>query len=133
MTYLVELPVCGTDGRTEVVKVRVEAEGEGLVRVARPGQVVARATRSLGEMVTSVRPVAQNFVDGFRGMADGPDEISVEFGLSLSAEADVVISSSSAEANFTVSLVWTRPPSDRLAAPHPADPDSGPAGSGAAA
>ncbi|WP_408994269.1 CU044_2847 family protein [Streptomyces sp. 1268] len=137
MTYLVELPVSGADGRTEVVKVRVEAEGDGLVRVARPGQVVARATRSLGEMVASVRPVAQNFVDGFRGMVHGPDEISVEFGLSLSAEADVVISSTSAQANFTVSLVWNRPPADPPAAPPPAgpaaEPDGGPGGGGAAA
>ncbi|MEV7949375.1 CU044_2847 family protein [Streptomyces rubiginosohelvolus] len=88
MSYLVELPVSGTDGRTEVVKVRVEAEGDGLVRVARPGQVVARATRSPGEMVASVRPVAQNVVEGFRGMAHGPDEINVEPGLSLSADPD---------------------------------------------
>ncbi|MFJ4620112.1 CU044_2847 family protein [Streptomyces sp. NPDC088812] len=109
MAYLVEVPVSGADGAAEVVKVQIEANGDGLVRVARPGQVVARATRSLGEMVAAVRPVAQNFVDGFRDMARAPDEISVEFGLALSAEADVVISSTSAQANFKVALVWHRP------------------------
>ncbi|MFD9002038.1 CU044_2847 family protein [Streptomyces sp. NPDC059582] len=101
-----EVPVSVTDGRPEVVKIQVEAHGDGLVRVARPGQVVARATRSLGEMVAAVRPVAQNFVDGFQDMARRPDEITVEFGLTLSAEADVVISSTSAQANFKVVLVW---------------------------
>ncbi|WP_250403667.1 CU044_2847 family protein [Streptomyces cellostaticus] len=110
VAYLVELPVEGADGQTELVKVQVEANGDGLVRVARPGQVVARATRSLGEMVAAVRPVAQNFVEGFRNMAGRPDEISVEFGLTLSAEADVVISSTSAQANFKVALVWNKPP-----------------------
>ncbi|MEV8545963.1 CU044_2847 family protein [Streptomyces sp. NPDC051572] len=117
MAYLVELPVSGVDGRPEVVKVQVEANGDGLVRVARPGQVVARATRSLGEMVAAVRPVAQNFVDGFQGMARRPDEISIEFGLTLSAEADLVISSTSAQANFKVALVWHKPPADPSADP----------------
>ncbi|WP_351231395.1 CU044_2847 family protein [Streptomyces sp. NPDC002133] len=83
-----------------------------MVRVARPGQVVARATRSLGEIVAVVRPVAQNFVDGFQGMARRPDEISVELGLTLSAEAYAVISSTSAQVNFKIALPWHRPPAD---------------------
>ncbi|MFD5432218.1 CU044_2847 family protein [Kitasatospora sp. NPDC127067] len=94
------------------MRIEIEQASEGLVQVARPGQVVARATRSLGEMLAGVRPVAQDFVDGFRGMAHAPDEIGIEFGLSLSAEADVVISSTSAQANFKVSLTWKRTPAD---------------------
>uniref|UniRef100_UPI0031D4E3AD CU044_2847 family protein n=1 Tax=Streptomyces hawaiiensis TaxID=67305 RepID=UPI0031D4E3AD len=112
VVYLVEVPVAGADGQSETVRVQIESQGDGLVRVARPGQVVARASRSLGEMVAAVRPVAQNFVDGFQGMTRRPDEISVEFGLALSAEADVVISSTSAQANFKVALVWRRPSAD---------------------
>ncbi|MET9319092.1 CU044_2847 family protein [Streptomyces sp. NPDC003038] len=117
MAYLVELPVSVGDGaagarRTDLVKVEVEQTADGLVQVARPGQVVARATRSLGDMLAGVRPIAQNFVESFRGMAQAPDEISVEFGLSLSAEADVVITSTAAQANFTVTLTWNRPPAD---------------------
>ncbi|MEU5365663.1 CU044_2847 family protein [Streptomyces sp. NPDC005925] len=106
MTYLVELPVSTAEGHLQVVRVQVEQNGDGLVQVARPGQVIARATRSLSTMLAAVRPVAQNFVDGFQDMARKPDEISIEFGLSLSAEADVVISSTAAQANFKVSLVW---------------------------
>ncbi|MFF1797762.1 hypothetical protein ACFVXQ_26690 [Kitasatospora sp. NPDC058263] len=48
MAYLVELPVGAADGRSDIVKVEIEQAAEGLVQVARPGQVVARATRSLG-------------------------------------------------------------------------------------
>lgn len=108
MEFLVEVPVTRDAARgDEIIKVAIEAaEPEGLIQVARPGQVVARAGRSLGELVAGVRPVAQNFVEGFRSMAQAPDEITVEFGLSLSAEADVVISSTSAQANFKVSLTW---------------------------
>ncbi|WP_306316499.1 MULTISPECIES: CU044_2847 family protein [unclassified Streptomyces] len=110
MAYVVELPVgAGGDRAAESVKVTIEeAPAEGLVQVARPGQVVARATRSLGELLSGVRPVAANFVETFGGMVNGPDEICLEFGLSLSAEADVVISSTAAQANFAVRLTWDR-------------------------
>ncbi|MFB6480627.1 CU044_2847 family protein [Streptomyces virginiae] len=123
-----ELPIGGAGGPQDVVRVEVVETGEdGLVRVARPGQVMARASRSLAEMVTGIRPVAQSFVDGFRGMARAPDELNLEFGLSISAEADVVISSTAAEANFKISLTWTRAPSDGAAADPPSGPASGPA------
>jgi len=122
MSYVVEVPVNGDGGDPdEVIKVAIEeTPPDGLVEVARPGQVVARATRSLGDLVAGVRPVAHHFVEGFRTMAQAPDVITVEFGLSLSAEADVVISSTSAQANFKVSLTWNREPSggtDTPAAP----------------
>ncbi|MFD7169010.1 CU044_2847 family protein [Streptomyces violascens] len=117
MAYLVELPVSGAGDAPgsapvsglDAVKVEIEEISEGLVNVARPGQVVARASRSLHEMLAGIRPVAQNFVDTFRGMSDRPDEIGVEFGLSLSAEADVVISRTTGQANFKVTLTWHRP------------------------
>ena len=121
MTYLVELPVSAGDGPLRTVKVAIEHTEDGLVEVARPGQVIARASRSLGEMLAGIRPVVENFVDGFGGMPDAPDEIGVEFGLSLSGEADVVISRTAAAANFTVSLTWRRTPAGPVepAAPAP--------------
>ena len=110
MTYLVELPVGDADEPSQTVAVEIEQVGDGLVQVSRPGEVVARAGRSLGEMLTGIRPVAEHFVEGFRGMAQAPDEIAVEFGLSLSAKADVIISSTAAQANFKVTLKWHRQP-----------------------
>lgn len=62
--------------------------------------------RSFGEMLGTVRPVAENFVSGFRGLARAPDAITVEFGVSLSAEADVVIAGTATAANFSVTLAW---------------------------
>lgn len=126
MAYLVELPIGSADGGPEVVRVEIEQAADGLVQVARPGQVVARATRSMGEMLAGVRPVAQDFVNGFRGMVHAPDEIGIEFGLSLSAEADVVISSTAAQANFKVTLTWRRTPADDPAGDPADDPDEAP-------
>ncbi len=110
MTYMVELPLDeGGDGPTQVVKVELQEKSEdGLVRVSRPGQVAARATRSMGEMLSGIRPVAQQLVNTFSETTPGPQEITVEFGLSLSAAADIVISSSTAQAHFNVTLRWDR-------------------------
>lgn len=108
MTYLVELPVGLAGGPAQTVAVEINQVEDGLVTVARPGEVVARASRSLGEMVAGIRPVAEHFVQGFRGMVHAPDEIGIEFGLSMSAKADVIISSAAAQANFKVTLKWHR-------------------------
>jgi Trypsin-co-occurring domain 1 len=117
MKYLVELPVGGMDGAPQIVGVEIEHAADGLVNVARPGQVVARAAHSLGEMLAGIRPVAESFVDGFAGMAHAPDEFGLEFGLSLSAEADLVISTTAAAANFKVTLTWrTAPPTNPASA-----------------
>ncbi|MEU6119777.1 CU044_2847 family protein [Streptomyces sp. NPDC047117] len=59
-------------------------------------------------MLDTVRPVAESFVGRFRGPANAPDESTLEFGVSLSAEADVVIASTATAANFSVSLTWNR-------------------------
>lgn len=127
MTYVVELPLDeGGDGAAQVVKVEVREEpGDGLVKVSRPGQVVARATRTMGEMLSGVRPVAQQLVNTFSETARGPQEITVEFGLSLSAEADIMISSSTAQAHFTVTLKWDRGENGAVAAGRRADEPEG--------
>jgi hypothetical protein len=102
----VEVPL--GDGSGEVVRVQIREVDESLVRVGRGGRAVARAERSLGEMLDTVRPVADSFVGRFRGLAHAPDQMTLEFGVSLSAEADVVIASTATQANFSVSLTWNR-------------------------
>lgn len=80
----------GGDGAAQVVKAEVqEKPGDGLVKVARPGQVVAGAARSMGEMLSELRPMARQGVDTFSEPVRGPQEITVEFGLSMSAGADI--------------------------------------------
>lgn len=96
------------DGSEESVRVQIREVDESLVRVGRGGRSIARAERSLGQMLDTVRPVAESFVGRFSGLANAPDEITLEFGVSLSAEADVVIASTATAANFSVSLTWNR-------------------------
>ncbi|MFB8031749.1 CU044_2847 family protein [Streptomyces sp. NPDC056004] len=102
----VEVPL--GDGSDEAVRVQIREVDETLVRVGRGGRSIARAERSFGQMLDTVRPVAESFVGRFRDLANAPDEITLDFGVSLSAEADVVIASTATAANFSVSLTWNR-------------------------
>jgi Trypsin-co-occurring domain 1 len=53
--------------------------------------------------------MASGLVSKLRGIADSPDEVQVEFGLSLSAQAGVVLmAGASAGANYKVTLKWTK-------------------------
>lgn len=104
-THTVEVPV--GDGE-DVVRVRVDEVDESLVRVGRGGRTVARAEQSLGQMLDIVRPVADAFVGRCHAMAFLPDEATLQFGLSVSADAKLAIAGASMDANFSVSLTWNR-------------------------
>ncbi|MFE7569344.1 CU044_2847 family protein [Streptomyces sp. NPDC057539] len=106
LVHTVEVPL--HEGGDETIRVQIREVDETLVRVGRGSRSVARAERSFGQMLDTVRPVAESFVGRLRGMANSPDEITLEFGVSLSAEADVVIASTATAANFSVSLTWNK-------------------------
>ncbi|MDT0344830.1 CU044_2847 family protein [Streptomyces litchfieldiae] len=108
---VVELPLSDDGGEHVLVQVReTDPDAEpGVVRVGRAGEPpIGRAARSLDAMLGVVHPVAERFVARFSGMEQPPDEISLDFGISLSAEADVLIATTSGEANFSVTLTWHR-------------------------
>jgi hypothetical protein len=106
MAYLVEIPVDGA----QPVLMEVAEVADGLVRASRTGEVVATATESFQAALARFYPVAAAIVQEFRGLGERPEEISVEFGLKLTAEAGMVIAHTGGEANFKVSLVWRSQP-----------------------
>jgi len=112
MKQLVEFPIEG--GGTVIVEVdEPEPEG-GLVRAARPGEIVARSSQTFQEAVDRARPtmetVSQVILTGLRALPDPPDEVTVMFGLKLHAEAGAFLASISSEAAFEVTLAWRRAP-----------------------
>jgi Trypsin-co-occurring domain 1 len=58
--------------------------------------------------VARVQPAAQALVSRLRSLVDAPEEIGVEFGLELRAEAGAFIAAASSTANFKVTLTWRR-------------------------
>ncbi|HIQ00701.1 MAG TPA: hypothetical protein EYH30_00975 [Anaerolineales bacterium] len=105
MRRLVEFPL--EDGGTILVEVDVPEE-PGMVPAARGGEVVQRAQQSFEAALEKIRPAAQAIIAKLRALHDPPDEIEVEFGLKMNAEAGAVVAAAGVEANYKVTLTWGR-------------------------
>lgn len=105
MTYLIEVPLDGADP----VVMEIDDEGDGgLVPAARPGEIVATASRSLDTALERLQPMAQVLINRLRDVAERPDEVGIEFGLKMNLQAGLVVAHTSGEANFKVTLQWKR-------------------------
>ncbi len=107
MGQLVEFPL--HDGGTILVEVHPVAISGGPVTHGLGGdQVTERARHSFEDAVQRVEPVAQAIITRLRGMAQTPDEVQVESGLDLHAEAGAFIAAAGATANFKIAMTWRR-------------------------
>jgi hypothetical protein len=110
---LVEFPL--QEGGTLLVEVD-EPEGyaetttRGVVKAARPVEIADKAQVTFEDALDKIKPAAQAIIDKLRALSDAPDEIDVEFGIKLSAEVGAFIASAGVEANYTVTLKWTKSP-----------------------
>jgi hypothetical protein len=86
---------------TELVAVPLEAGGAivvemdhaqaGVVKAGRPGEIVGRAAQSLEAALESMTPAAQSILAKLEEAR--PHDVTVEFGLKLTAEVGAVITS----------------------------------------
>jgi hypothetical protein len=106
MNHLIEFPL--EDGGTILVEVEQLAPEEGVVPATTPGEVVVKAAQTFEHALVKVKPAANAIINKLRGLSDPPDEIEVEFGLKLDAEAGAFVASVGAEANYKVTLNWKR-------------------------
>lgn len=100
MTEFVAVPL--EDGG--VIVVEMDDPTGGVVKTGRPGTVVRQATQSLEVALDAVVPAARSILSKLRKA--GPQEVSVEFGLKLTAEAGAVIAKTTGECNIQVTLRW---------------------------
>ncbi|CAA9551796.1 MAG: hypothetical protein AVDCRST_MAG73-2872 [uncultured Thermomicrobiales bacterium] len=105
MKHLIAFPT--DDGGTVVVEVE-EEPAPGMVRAARPGEVAERAGQTFAAALDTVRLAAETIVAKLGALSEQPNETTVQFGIKLSAQAGALIASTDAEANFAVTLKWTR-------------------------
>ena len=105
MKRFVEFPL--EDGSTIVVEVN-EPEGErGSRRAARGSEEEPeKAPQTFEHALSKIRPATEKVITTLRGLIQKPDEVEMEFGFSLSAEAGVIIASASTQANYRVTLRW---------------------------
>jgi hypothetical protein len=108
MKRLVEFPT--ESGENILVEVEdLEAAGGTTRRGLSTSSVVERAQTSFEDALDTAQPVASGLIGKLRGIADPPDEVQVEFGLSLSANVGaVLVAGASAGANYKVTLKWTK-------------------------
>jgi Trypsin-co-occurring domain 1 len=108
MSDLVEFPVAG--GGTVLVAATHPAQSGGAnFRGGGPRDVVIRSAETIQAAIAQLKPAAQALVDTFIELPRRPDEMSVTFGVELSAEAGAIIASTTASANFAVTISWKAP------------------------
>jgi Trypsin-co-occurring domain 1 len=95
------------DGTTIVVEVDVPEEEEGVRRAASgTEQKPERAPQTFEQALSKIRPATEKVIMTLRDLIQQPDEIEMEFGFSLNAEAGVIVASASTKANYKVTLHW---------------------------
>jgi Trypsin-co-occurring domain 1 len=106
VTRLVEFPL--QDGGSVLVQVDEAAAGPVTRGLGDHRTVTEQARHTFEDAISRVQPAAQSLISRLRALADTPDEVGLEFGLELSAEAGAFIASASSTANFKVTLTWRR-------------------------
>lgn len=105
MAQLVEFPLAA--GGSVLVEV-TQHQGGPVTRGLKGGEVAVRAQQTFEEAVSRVQPAIEGVITQLRSLAKAPDEMHIEFGLDLHAEAGAFIAAVSTTANFTVALTWRR-------------------------
>lgn len=89
-----------------VIVVEMEHAPGGVVKAGRAGQIVGKAAQTLETALDSVAPAAQSILAKLRPAR--PHEVTVEFGLMLTAEAGAVIAKTASGCHLKVTLHWGR-------------------------
>ncbi len=111
MTSLARVPIEG--GGTILFEAASQAPYEGPVKAGRIGDAVRDLPQTLQQLLNPVRDAAAAALDQLRQA--GPDEVEVEFGVDLSAQAGAVITKGESAVHFKVRVLWQRPGSPESA------------------
>ncbi|MBN1955413.1 MAG: hypothetical protein JW900_10230 [Anaerolineae bacterium] len=109
MKRLVEFAL--EDGETILVEVET-AEMGGLVPASRGPGEAEKSELPFAAALGKMKPAVSAVVASMQALArqDRPDEMQVEFGLKMSAQAGAVVAAGDVEANYRVRLIWRRDP-----------------------
>ncbi|MGH3248918.1 MAG: CU044_2847 family protein [Trebonia sp.] len=105
MAEIVEYPLDG--GGVLLVQSSSMDAGQGEVGLASSAEErVKKATETLESALAEVTPALKSVASKLRDLS--PDDLTVEFGLTLTAEAGVIVAKGSTEVHFTVTLAWSK-------------------------
>jgi len=81
--------------------------GRGVRQVALgPADLVRRSEEAVNAAMGTIRGMAQRVGDAVGGLSYRPDEVEIEFGITLDAESGALIAKAAAGASLTVRLTW---------------------------
>jgi hypothetical protein len=109
-TQLIRVPLdaAGREDTGQIV-VEVDSASSGIVRAARPGEIVTTASRTLAESFDQVRETAESLLRRLAALPSRPDTVELELGVKINAEAGAIIARTAAEGNFLLRLTWQNP------------------------
>ncbi|MCA1673012.1 MAG: hypothetical protein LC799_12725 [Actinobacteria bacterium] len=120
---------------SELMSFSVDAENSVLVEVdldqpevgpvSRTGDLIKSAATSFDGALAHVRKAASVALANFRDMDVRPDEVQVEFGVKLNAQAGAVIAKTGVDGHLKIKLTWRRT-EDPAPAKHEEDEDDQP-------
>lgn len=107
MSRLARFPL--KDGGSLVVEVdAVESPGSRVMRGSNAEEAVAQASNTFESALRNVRSAAEGILHQFSSLAQPPDEVTVEFGVKMSAESGAIIAKLAGEANFKINISWKK-------------------------
>jgi hypothetical protein len=71
-------------------------------------ELAEKSAQALDKAMDTVRGMAVRSVKAVKDLTDPPDNIEVEFGIKLDAEAGAMVAKAGTEASFNVTLSWQR-------------------------
>jgi Trypsin-co-occurring domain 1 len=109
MPDLMSFPIDENDA----VLVEVDFDQPEIDPVSRAGDLVRSAATSFDGALAHVRKAASVAVANFRDMDVRPDEVQIEFGVKLNAQAGAVIARTGVDGHLKVKLTWRRAAPER--------------------
>jgi hypothetical protein len=78
----------------------------GRVQVGSVTDIAEKAQKTFESAIEKIRPAASILISKLKDMSQSPNEVRVEFGIKLSAQAGAIITSAESEATFKITLSW---------------------------
>jgi hypothetical protein len=105
LSVLIAFPIVEADGAVLLVEANSEdLPGELVLASPQPGEVTARAARTLSDALAQLEPMIRTVKD--RLAASSPDAFAVEFGVKLGGETGIILAKGTAEVNLKVTMSW---------------------------
>ena len=108
MNRLIEFALDPTGQAMILVETGDAMPPQGQVRVSVGGAMAEKAAQTFDAALMGIKPIADAVRRQLTTAIADADEIAVEFGIKLTANAGVVVAATSAEGNCKISIKWAR-------------------------